>query len=72
MSITYSGFVCVLVASGIQHAMRTRRIFTCGLSGSTLIFPHYPINGTILGGKKLFNQTRFYFLFNFCPKHLIR
>jgi len=35
--------------------MRIRRIVICGLSGSTTLFPHYPINGTIFLGKKLFD-----------------
>ena len=29
---------CALVALGIKHAMRVRRIFICGLSGSTAFF----------------------------------
>jgi len=40
---------CVFVALGIQHAMRMRRIFIYGLSGSTTVFPHYLINGAIVG-----------------------
>jgi hypothetical protein len=50
MGITYSE--CVLVASGIQHAMRMRRIFICFACLLYTIFPHYLINGMILGGKK--------------------
>jgi len=33
--------------------MRMRHIVICGLTGSTIFFPHYLINGTIFGGKKL-------------------
>jgi len=29
---------CVFLALGIKHAMRMRRIFVCGLSGSTVFF----------------------------------
>ena len=48
ISITYSG--CVFVALLIQHAKRIRRIsLSCGLSGSTILFPHYLTNGTIFG-----------------------
>ena len=46
LSIKYSE--CVLVASGIQDAICMRHIFICGLSGFTIFFPHYLINGTIL------------------------
>ena len=42
ISITYSE--CVFVALGIHHVMHMRRIVICGLSGSTIFFPHYLIN----------------------------
>ena len=38
---------CVFVALVIQRTKRMRLIVICGLSGSTIIFPHYLINGTI-------------------------
>ena len=33
--------------------MRMRHIVICSLPGSTIFFPHYPINGTILEKKKV-------------------
>jgi hypothetical protein len=51
-------FVCVCILSlYIQHAncvfSPSYYTVTCGLSGSTKLFPHYFINGTILGKKLL-------------------
>ena len=39
-SITYCE--SVFVALGMQHAMRLRHIFICGLPGSTKFFRHVP------------------------------
>ena len=44
--------------------MRMRHIVICGLSDSTIFFPHYLINGTILE-EKLSKRVRFDFLYNF-------
>jgi len=51
INVTYSE--CVLVAFGIQYAMRVRHV-TFGLHGFTYFFSHYLINGTIFD-KKLLN-----------------
>jgi hypothetical protein len=47
ISITYSERV--FVALGTQHAMRVRHIIMPAMLYN--IFPHYLINGTILGGE---------------------
>jgi hypothetical protein len=41
------------MALGFQHAMDMSPIVTCGLSGSTMYFSHYLIDGTILETKLL-------------------
>jgi len=64
-SITYSE--CASVALGIQHAMRMRHTIICDLPRSTIFFPHYLMNGTIFGEKKLLNVK---FVFRFSPQLL--
>ena len=48
--------LCVFVALGVQHAMRTRLIAICGLSGCTLFF-HIFKKGTILKKKSYLTQN---------------
>jgi len=54
----------VSVALVIQHAMRIRHIVICGLSGYTIFFSHYLINGTIFGKKKVTEHKICFLLFS--------
>jgi hypothetical protein len=67
MSITHSE--CVFVALVTQHATRMRHIVICGMTCSTIIFPHFLINGNIFKKKGTENKMCFDFLYNFGLKH---
>jgi len=64
--ITY--YECVSIALDIQHAIRMRNLWHVLLYN---IFPHYLINGTILGKRKVteYKNVCLDFLYNFCLKH---
>ena len=53
--------MCAFVAIDIQHAMRMCFIVICGppTPHSTIRFPHYLINGTILEKNKYWTQNVF-------------
>jgi hypothetical protein len=53
----------VFVALVIQHAVRISHIVMCGLSGSTIFFPHL-INGTIVE-KKMYAERKMCFFLSF-------
>jgi len=59
----------VSLALVIQHAMRMARIVTCGLSGSTIFFPHYLINVMIFENKLSNINVCSDFLYNVVSKH---
>ena len=65
---------CVSVALVTRHAKRMSRIiYQLWPTWPYHIFPHYLINGTIFGGKKLRNiKCKFWFSYNFCLKHFIQ
>jgi len=56
VSVNY--FECVSVSVVIQHGMRMRHIFICGLSDTTVYF-HCLMNGTIFGEKKVVEDKTF-------------
>ena len=53
-SVSITRHECVLVALGIQHAMRMRHAAICGLPRSKILFAHYLINGAIFEKKKIY------------------
>jgi hypothetical protein len=69
INITYSE--CVSAALSVQHAMLMPHNVICGLSGSTIFFPHYLINGAIFQSSYWTQNVCFDFLYNFSVKFLI-
>jgi hypothetical protein len=57
----------VLLALGIQHAMRMRHTVLCGLPDYNTS-PHYLITGTIRGKKVIGNKMCFHFNCKYRPK----
>jgi len=59
----------VVVASGVQHAMRMSHIAICGLSGST-IFLHFISQNALLFKKVIeYEILGFDFFYSFCLKY---
>ena len=58
----YILYVSMSVALVIRHATRMRHVFICGLSRSTVFFPHYLINDTIF--EKMLLNTKCVFWFS--------
>ena len=64
--------VCARVALFIQHATRMRHIVICGLSGCTIFFWRFLMDGSIFGKKGTEHKICVDFLYNFCLKHFSR
>ena len=56
--------VCVCVALAVQQAIHMCHIMFCGLTHSTIFFPHYLINGTIFGKKNVIDYKMCVLMFS--------